>query len=434
MLLNTSLRVEKRGRRPALCAVLSALFMGLGQMLNRQFLKGALYMAAHVMLVFWAAPYLSWGIEDLITLGYVPMRDHSLFAMVYGILSLIALVFIIVFYVLCITDAYKCAKKLQNYEQLPTFRQGFRNTLSRRAPLFFAAPGVLAVCAIVVLPLVFSIIIGFTDYDAYHQPPAKILEWVGMQNYVQIFQLETWAHTFRSILLWTLSFTVLSSVLPYAFGIGVAVLLNHPRLRFRRVFKTIMVLPWAIPSYISIMVWRGMFDTNNGIINSFIRALGLEGVPWMQDGAATRVALVIISVWSGFTFPMLIADSIMKSIPSELYEAAKLDGASSVRSFFAITFPMLFFSISPLFIMSVAGAFNNFNIIYLFSEGGPPNLSYMGAGNTDNLISWIYKLTYTAQKYNYASAITFIIFIFLAVFSIINLSRTKSFREEEMLQ
>lgn len=422
-------------KHPLLCALLSAVYMGIGQLMNRQILKGILYLFLHTVLLLWVLPYIYWGVEGLVTLGTVPKQDHSLFLMVYGILSLIALAFILVIYVSCIKDAWRNATLLKAHKELPGFKAGFRNMLKRKAHIFFAAPGMMAVALIVILPLAFSIMLAFTNYDLYHQPPGKLVSWVGMKNFVDILTTQSWSYTFFNILLWTVIFTLLTSVLPYAVGIFIAVLLNSPKVRFKRVFKLGFVLPWAIPSYISILVWKGMFDTNDGFINHVLSELfGMAHIPWMQNVTAARVALVIVAVWCGFTFPMMISDSVMKSIPSELYEAAKLDGATSRTCFSRITLPLLMFSIAPMFIMGLAGAFNNFNLIYLFSAGAPPNLDFVGAGSTDILISWLFNLTFNTMKYNYASAISLVIFIILALFSIYNLKKTKSFTEEEMLQ
>ena len=425
----------KSNKRPILCGVLSGILMGSGQLLNRQFLKGILYLATHILLILWVYPYIYWGVEGLVTLGVTPKQDHSLFLMVYGVLSLIALVYLILFQVSCIKDAYRNAVKRQNHEILPNFREGFRDSLRRKSPLFFAAPGIIAVSFIVVLPLVFSIMLGFTNYDLYHQPPGKLLDWVGFKNFVDLFTIRSWSYTLTSILLWTVEFTILTSVLPYMVGILIAVLLNNPRVRFQKAIKVGFILPWAIPSYISIQVWRGMFDTNDGFINHILQDLfHLQGVGWFQNTTSARAALVIVAVWCGFTFPMMISDSIMKSIPSELYEAARLDGAAPHHCFFKITLPLLLFSIAPLFIMGLSGAFNNFNLIYLLTQGYPPNLDFVGAGNTDILISWLFNMTFTTMKYNYASAISLLIFIFLAAFSIFNLRRTKNFTEEDIMQ
>lgn len=435
MLLTKEVIFLKREISPPIKAVASTLVMGLGQILNRQYVKGLLYFGIYIFLILFGIPLMRFGIEDLITLGTVPMVQHSLFLMVYGILSLICLFFVIWFYVANILDAYNTGKKISNGTDPKDLRQSFKTILSKKAPYFFLAPCILAVCLIVILPLVFSVMLGFTNYDLYHQPPAHLVEWVGLKNFVSIFSIKSWAVTFWSILLWTIEFTILTSVLPYALGIIIAVLLNNPRVKGQRIIKTIFILPWAIPSYISIMVWRGMFDTNYGIINGFLQsAFGMEPVPWMQNTFFARMALVIVSIWIGFSFPMMLADGIIKSIPSDVYEAAVLDGASPLKKFTKITLPLLMFSIAPLFIMSLAGAFNNFNLIYLFTKGEPVNINYQGAGSTDILISWLFKMTFNNSKYNYASAISMIIFLFIATLSIYNFRRTKSFKEEDMMQ
>ncbi|MEG0692010.1 MAG: sugar ABC transporter permease [Oscillospiraceae bacterium] len=427
--------MEQNNRKSLLCGFSSAVYMGIGQIINKQYLKGIIYIAIETLLLLFVVPYLYWGVEGLITLGSVPKADHSLFLMTYGILAIIALCYLIVFYISCIKDAYRNSCFLKSGVELPTFKASFKLFLERKAHLLFVAPGVIAVSLVVVLPLVFSIMIGFTNYDVYHQPPSKLLEWVGIQNFIDIFTIESWSYTFKNILWWTLEWTVLSSVLPYVVGIFIAVLLNNPRVKGKRLIRTAFILPWAIPSYISILVWKGMFDTNDGIINHFLTTwFNIDGIQWMQNTTTARIALMIVAVWCGFTFPMMISDSVMKSIPAEVYEAAKLDGASSTKCFFKITFPLLMFSIAPLFIMGLAGAFNNFNMIYLFSAGGPPNLDFMGAGNTDILISWLFNMTFNTMKYNYASAISLIIFFVLAAFSGYNLKKTKNFTEEDMMQ
>lgn len=130
----------KSSKRPILCGVLSGVLMGTGQLLNRQFLKGFLYLATHILLILWVYPYIYWGIEGLITLGVTPKQDHSLFLMVYGVLSLIALVYLLMFQISCIKDAYRNAAKRQNHEILPSFREGFRESLRRKSPLFSPPP------------------------------------------------------------------------------------------------------------------------------------------------------------------------------------------------------------------------------------------------------------------------------------------------------
>jgi len=421
-------------RRVMVTAVASAMCMGAGQIMNRQIIKGILYITAFLFSVLYAIPYCMYCIEDLISLGTIPGKEHSLFLIVHGLLAIVILGYFLFLYVGNIRDAYRTAAARAAGEEAPGFVAGLKAFLSRRKALIIVSPGVVVVILVVILPLVFSILIGFTSYDSFNQPPGKLLSWVGIKNFVSIFTIKSWAATFWGVLGWTLCWTVLSSVLPYALGVITAVVMNNPRVKGKRFFKTVFILPYAIPGYIMILVWRSMFDTDFGLINTLLGSIGVEPIQWLHQVGSARFALVLVALWSGFTFPFMLSDGILKSIPSELYEAARLDGASSLLCFRRITLPLLFFSIAPMFIMGLAGAFNNFNLIYLLTEGGPPDIVFQGAGQTDILISWLFKMTFNLHNYKLASAISLIIFIFIGTFSIVSLRRTRSFKEEDMVQ
>ncbi len=223
-----------------------------------------------------------------------------------------------------------------------------------------------------------------------------------------------------------------SSVIPFFLGILIAVLLTNPHLRGRKIFKFIYVLPWAIPGYITLLVLQSMFDTGYGFINQILGLFGIENIRWLTSVGPARCALLLVSVWTGFSYPMMLSENIIKSIPKDVYEAATLDGATGFSAFWHITFPLVMNSISPIFIMTMAGAFNNFNTIYLITGGGPLNLDYQSAGSTDILITWLFKLTITNNKYNYGAAISTILFILIAAFSIFNLRKTRAFSEENL--
>jgi arabinogalactan oligomer/maltooligosaccharide transport system permease protein len=335
----------KNRKKVILTTLSSSICMGLGQIINGQIIKGILYLSFFVFCILYPIPFSYYCIEGMITLGSVPMQDHSLFLLVYGILGLIVMGYIIFFYISNIKDAYKNAVKLQKGEKLISFKDSFKVFLGKRSALLFITPGFIAISLIVILPLIFSILIGFTNYDTYHQPPAKLVDWVGIKNFIEIFTIESWRTTFLGILAWTFLWTLLSSVLPYAVGITTAAVLNNPKIKFKQILKTIYILPFAIPGYIMILVWRGMFDTDFGLVNHFLNNFSIMNIPWFQDAFFAKMALVIVAVWTGFTFPFMLADGIMKSIPSELYEAAKLDGASSLVCFARLHFP---FSCSQL--------------------------------------------------------------------------------------
>lgn len=414
-------------------AVCSALFCGSGLLLQKRFIMGAIYALVEIGAIFL---FVFWGkdaIHGLVTLGEVPMRDHSLILMVYGILALIIFTGFLLFWLNGIRTTYQNGIKIRSKAYAEeTVLGSLRTWGHEHVHIMFLAPGIVAIAAVILLPLVFSICLAFTDYDAAHQPPANILNWVGLKNYVDLLVLGQYAKTFLGILGWTSIWSVCSSVLPYGLGILLAVLLNNPRLKGRKFYKFIYILPWAIPGYITLLVLQSMFDTGYGFVNQLLGLFGISNIRWLTSVGPARCALILVSIWTGFSYPMMLSENIIKNISKDIYEAAKLDGASETRSFFSITLPLLMNSISPIFIMSVAGAFNNFNTIYLVTGGGPLNLNYQSAGSTDTLITWLFKLTITNNKYNYGAAISTILFILIASFSIINLRKTRAFSEEDM--
>ncbi|MBQ6077929.1 MAG: sugar ABC transporter permease [Clostridia bacterium] len=415
-------------------AALSLLLCGAGYFLQRSYLAGVLSVLAEALAILL---FRVWGLDairGLITLGETEMRDHSLIMMVYGILAIIVFAGFLIFWIGTVASTYRNGLKIRSASYTPIrLKERTGEWLHEHAHVLFLAPGVVAIAAVILLPLVFSICLSFTDYDAAHQPPAHILNWVGLKNYQDLLVLGQYAKTYFGILGWTAVWAVCSSVLPYALGITIAILLNNPRLHGRKVFKFIYILPWAIPGYITLLVLQSMFDTGYGFINQILGLFGVDNIRWLTSVTPARIALIIVSIWTGFSYPMMLSENIIRNISKDVYEAAVLDGASSIQIFFRITLPLLMHSISPIFIMSVAGAFNNFNTIYLITGGGPLNLDYQSAGSTDILITWLFKLTITNNKYNYGAAISTVLFILIATFSIINLRKTRAFSEEDML-
>ena len=216
-------------------------------------------------------------------------------------------------------------------------------------------------------------------------------------------------------------------------GLLFAVLLNSKGIRFRAFWRSIYILPWAIPAFVSILIMRNLFNGEFGPINQYLEAIGLAGIPWLSDPFWAKFTLVVVNIWFGFPFWMVLMSGVMTGIDKELYEAAEVDGASPRQRFWRITMPIVMFSTAPLLIMQFAGNFNNFNMIYLLTQGGPVNVDYSYAGSTDILISWIYKLTLDQSQFNMASVVSILIFIVIASISVWNFRRTRAFKEEDMM-
>jgi arabinogalactan oligomer/maltooligosaccharide transport system permease protein len=248
---------------------------------------------------------------------------------------------------------------------------------------------------------------------------------------VSIVKIQIWGSTFVKIFIWTVIWAFLATFTAYAFGMLQALLVRSKPVKFPKFWRGIYILPWAVPGIVSIMVFRTMFN-QEGAINQLLLNAGLitTAIPFLSDPLWAKFTLVAVNIWLGFPYFMALITGVLATVPQELYEAAQLDGANSFQQFRIVSFPMIIASTSPQLLMSLTFNFNNFNMIYFLTGGGPPNPNFQMAGSTDILISWIFKLTLDQRMYNYASALSIFIFIIVASVSAWNLLRTRAFKEE----
>ena len=242
-------------------------------------------------------------------------------------------------------------------------------------------------------------------------------------NYVRLVNDERVRDPLISVFIWTVVFATLTVLTQFAFGLLLALALNKP-IRGRRIYRSILILPYAMPSVMSILIWGGMFNTEFGAINTLLGT----NIAWFSDPNFARVAVILVNLWLGFPYFYLISSGSLQAIPSELMEAAAIDGANPRQIFRKITLPLLLQILSPLLIASFAFNFNNFNLIYLLTGGGPRNeLDGEIAGATDILISYTYKIAFGTgtQDLGLASAISLIIFLLVASISLYSLRKSK---------
>ncbi|QTH42079.1 sugar ABC transporter permease [Cohnella sp. LGH] len=434
-------------RKPIAGALLSALFMGLGQLYQGQRMKGFLFLAAGIGFLGGAAAldlpeYLRglWTLGDqpsgLVKVGKLTQMvegDHSIFLLIKGLMALLAALLAVALYAAGIRDAYKTGVLREAGQKIRTFRQTLRAMSQRNfAYLVLLLPAVF-ILFLTVLPLIFSILLAFTNYADPNLPPANLIDWVGFANFVKLVSLKVWSDTFFGVLLWTVIWAAVATATTYVGGILVAVLIHQPRIRFKAFWRTVMIVPFAIPSLISLLVMRNMFNNKFGPINDMLRMIGLEGVPWLTNPMWAKATLMVVNMWIGIPITMILAFGILTTIPRDLYEAAEVDGAGSYQKFRRITLPMMLFATAPVLIMQFAGNINNFNVIYLMTDGGPVNTHYQYAGHTDLLVTWLYKLALDQAQYSFASVIGIIIFLMIASLSIWSYRRTRSYKEEGMI-
>lgn len=284
-----------------------------------------------------------------------------------------------------------------------------------RAKLFIAAllaPGVLGLLAVVAFPLAFNLILAFSNADLNH-----IRDWriVGFEQFVSVFKQQV----FWSILLKTLMWTAASIFFHVTIGVFLAVVLHQKFIRGKSIWRVLLILPWALPQYITALTWRGMFNYEFGAINLLItKYLHLPPVQWLTSPFQAFLAVIITNIWLGFPFMMVIALGGLQSIPDNLYEAAEVDGASKWSQFWNITVPLLRPVMTPAIILGAVWTFNNINVVWLVANGGEPGDS------THILVSYVYKVAFNLYRFGWAAALSVVIFAILFTFSQICLKRT----------
>ncbi|WP_313469194.1 ABC transporter permease subunit [Carnobacterium sp.] len=409
-------------------ALVLSIIPGFGQFYNKQWTKGLLYLGSSVAFLIAFFDLLNMGFWGIFTLGTEVPRDNSIFLLAGGIIAIIVSCFGLVLYYANLRDAYVNGK-LRDYEQpLSSLKEQYHQLINQGYPYVISGPALFVLIFAVIFPILFSFALAFTNYNLYNSPPAKLVQWVGLDTFKNIFTVDIWRSTFIDVLGWTVVWTIIASTLQVTLGIFMAVLVNQKDLRFKKFIRTVLVLPWAVPGFVTILIFAGMFNDSFGAINNTLLAgLGIDAIPWMTDATWTRVALLAMQGWLGFPYIFVVTTGVLQSIPEDLYEAATIDGASFFGKFRHITLPLLLTSISPIIITQYTFNFNNFNIIYLFNGGGPAAPGST-AGGTDILVSWIYKLTMQSSQYSLAAALTILLSVFVISIALWQFRRTNSFK------
>ena len=364
---------------------LCSLIPGMGQFVNGQAFKGIVFFAIFVLFIGQMLLGGFHALVGLVTLGSIPMEDHSLFILIEGTLQFIITIIFLIFYGLNLLDAYRVAKMRQEGKKINrTMKEVIHNIGDEGFPYLLTLPAYLLMIFTIIFPVLVTLFTAFTNYDFN--------------------------------------------------GILTAVVAHQKFIKFKRIFGIIFLLPWAVPAFITIMSFSNIFNDSVGAINTqvipFINQLpfvDISAISWKTDPNWTKVAIILVQGWLGFPYIYVMVTGILQSISEDLYEAAKIDGANAWQRFSNITLPAVFLVAAPTFITQYTGNFNNFSMIYLFNNGGPGSVGG-GAGSTDILISWIYKLTTgTSPQYSMASAITLIISVIVICVSLLVFKKTNAF-------
>lgn len=430
---------------------LSFLIMGLGSMARKQIVKGLLYLASEIGFIYFLMIIGFSKLQGLITLGtnaqgwvmdetlgieVLSAGDNSMLFLLYGVCSLAVVGIFLVLYVMNIHSAWHVQRLTEEGKHIPTVKEELRMLLDERFHVTLMTIPLIGLLLFTVLPLVYMILIAFTNYDRDHQPPGALFDWVGLANFKDmLFSSSSFSQTFFPVLGWTITWAVVATATCYVGGIILALMINKNGIRFKKMWRTIFVLTMAIPQFISLLIMRVMLN-DYGPINAMLQNLGLTDniIQFLANPTYARITVLAVNLWIGIPYTMLITSGLLMNIPKELYEAAEIDGASPIKAFIKITMPYILFVTSPYLITQFIGNINNFNVIFFLTKGEPLATDYYFAGKTDLLVTWLYKLTVNYKDYSRASVIGIAVFVISVVFSLIAFNATSSAKNEEDFQ
>lgn len=440
--MQVAVQTDGSSRKKVMLA--SILFMGLGHIIYlKEYIKGIFYSLIEV-LVLACSPMIVNKLINLITLGSpqldvpIKMRDNSIFMLIDGVIILAILIIFVASYIISVRSALESYDDYCIHGSYKNEKHIISNTIQKAFPIFGLAPSVGLVLFFVIVPLIFSACVAFTNYSAPNNiPPNNTVDWVGFANFKAMFGgSAAWSTGFGRVAIWTLVWGALATLTCYFGGMIMAVVLQQSKLKLAPIFRTIFILPYAVPAVVSMLVWANLLNGSFGIVNRTLIALGITStaIPWLSNQWLAKFVCVLVNLWAGFPYFMLLITGSMTAISNDIYEAATIDGANQFQIFKRIILPLVLYQTTPLIIMSFTHNVNNFGAIFFLTTGYPvvSDSTTTGAGGTDILVTWIYKLTVNLMKYNYAAVLAVVIFVVLAPFAIYNFRRTKSYKDGEL--
>lgn len=411
------------------------LIPGLAQAVNKQYIKAIIMFFATIYIYLMAIPYsLGYGnykgdgIAGLITLAADGGRlDRSIIFMIEGILAIFLLLIAIFLIFICFKDANKVEKDTIKGTRYRSWIETKQALFEDGFPYLVLSPAVIITIFIVCVPVVTTVLLAFTGMGPDTQ--AKF-GWEALKNYKMIFLGQGMVGAiFWRILGWTIIWTIGSTTLAIALGFILAIVLNNDRIKAKVLFRSIYLLPWAVPAFISILFFS-ILAADGGTLVTYLKEVFGSNFSIKNDPFIIRITLICIQAWLGSAYIFLLSTGVLQSINEELYEAADIDGATSFKKLSKITVPLVLFQTAPLLVGQYTFNFNNFSIIALFNNGGPFDPSKYGnlAGSSDLLISYIFKLTMNSQYQAIGATITVIISVALMIVAYIGYKNTDAFK------
>lgn len=431
---------------------LSFIICGLSNMVRGQVIKGLLWLAVEIAFIAYVVRVGAGYLAKMTTLGTetqgmvfneaigifeISAGDNSMLILLYSVVTCILTAAFLCVWVASIYSGEQARLLKTAGKKVPGIKEDIKGLFNQDIHKLLLAIPVVGILVFTVMPLVYMILMAFTNYDSEHQPPGNLFTWVGLENFrTLISTTDKLSATFWPVLGWTILWGFVATFSCYFGGMFLAILINSNGIKGKKIWRTIFIITMAIPAFISLLVVSTMLG-ERGIINVLLQQWGFttQALPFLTNASWARASVIVVNLWVGVPVTMLMVSGILMNIPAELYESAKIDGASPVVSFVKITFPYMWFITTPYLITNLVSNFNNFGVIYFLTAGAPSTLEYYkGAGKTDLLVTWLYKLTRDSKDFNLAATIGIIIFIISASFTLYSYSRSNALKNEEGFQ
>ena len=447
---------------------LSLVIMGAGYIGRKQIVKGILITLLEVAVIL--AEFLITGpyMAKLNTLGTVQREevldlvtltktvndyDNSLLILLYGVIGVLIIVAFVLLWMSNMKAVYRLQEMKENGEHINSFVEDVKSLFDGKFYITLLTLPSVGVLMMNIIPIIFMICIAFTNYDQNHQPPTYLFTWVGFENFKSLFTsgtTVTFSYAFVRILVWTLIWAVTATFTTFIGGILLAQFINHPNTKCKKLWRTLFIVTIAIPQFVTLLLISKMFG-NYGIVNTICSNLGitdflhniglvsgsLDYIPFLSKPGWAHVMIILINIWVGVPYQMLVATGILMNIPTDQLESARIDGANKFQIFWKITMPYILFIMGPSLIQSVVSNINNFNVIYLLTTSfTPTNMAFANsnAKETDLLITWLFTLTNDYSNYKMASVIGIITFVICAGITLLSYTRMISGDKEEEYQ
>ena len=447
---------------------LSLIWMGAGYVRRKQYIKAILITIVEVAVLAFTFGFAMDYVSKFGTLGTVKQEavfniqtmknefndyDHSFLILLISLITFVIWAVSIVLYLWNEVAVYHLQQRAEQGLHINNFREDVHELINKKFHVTLLFLPVLGVVVFTIIPLLVMILVAFTNYDQNHMPPTELFTWTGFTNFKNLFSSGgmtiTFGYAFGKVLAWTLVWAFFSTFTTYIGGILLSLLINNKKTKLPKMWRTLFIVTIAVPQFVSLLLVRNFFS-DGGIVNtlcanigltSWLRDIGLIStsyIPFLSAPIWAHVMIILINIWVGVPYQMLIATGVLMNIPAEQLESARIDGATPRQIFWNITMPYMLFVTGPSLVTDFVKNINNFNVIYLLTSSvfvtTNQAMANSQAKETDLLVTWLFTLTQDYYNYKMASTIGIVVFVICAAFTLLAFNRMIKGDREETFQ